>query len=60
MFFRGDSKEFNSHPIIPDLRETSDHVFLVVSITIQEKFIQEKRLSLHKESDKKKKFINQI
>ena len=60
IFLRGDFEEFNSHSIISNLRGSSDHVPLVVSITIQEKFIQEKKLSLYKESDKEKKFIDQI
>jgi len=60
IFLRGDFEEFNSHSIISNLRGSFDHVPLVVGITIQEEFIQEKRLSLHKESDEEKKFINQI
>ena len=46
--------------IIPDLRGLSNYVPLVISITIQEEFNQEKRLSLHKGSNEEKKFIDQI
>ena len=34
MFLRSDSEEFNSNLIIPDLRDFSDHILLVVSILI--------------------------
>jgi len=46
--------------IISELRGPSYHALLVVKIVIQEELIQEKKLFLHKESDEKKAFIDQI
>jgi len=46
--------------ITPELRGPSYHTLLVVNIVIQEKLIKEKKLSLCKENDEKKAFIDQI
>ena len=39
MFFRDYFERFNTHSILLDMRGPSDHVLLIVDITIQEKFI---------------------
>ena len=60
IFLRGYSEEFNTHLILPDMRDLSNHVLLIVNIAIQEEFIQEKRLSLYKRSKKEKNLIKQL
>ena len=53
-------EEFNKHEILPDLQSLSDHTLLLVSIIIEKEFIQEKRQSIIKNSDKGKEFINEL
>jgi len=43
MFLRIGSEEFNNYIILPDLQSLSDHASLSVSITLEGKFIQEKK-----------------
>lgn len=52
--------EFNSHSTSPDLQGPSDHASLLVYIIIEEEFIQEKKLTIVKNSEKEKKFINKL
>ena len=60
MFFKTGSEEFNNHLISPDLQSLLDYVPLLVSIIIEEEFIQEKKWSIVRNSDKEKEFINEI
>jgi len=41
IFLRTELEEFNNHVISPDLWSSSNHAFLLVSIIIEEEFIQE-------------------
>ena len=60
MFFRSHSKKFNTHLILPDLRSPSNHTSLIVNITIQKEFLQEKQLSIYKSNNEEKKFIKHL
>ena len=60
IFFRDYFERFNTHSILLDMRDFSDHALLIVDITIQVKFIQGKKLSLYKESKKEKNLIKQL
>ena len=60
MFFRDYFERFNTHSILLDMRGPSDHVLLIVDITIQEKFIWKRKISLYKESKEEKNFIQQL
>ena len=60
MFFRNYFERFNTHSILLDMRGPSDHVLLIVDITIQEKFIWKRKISLYKESKEEKNFIQQL
>ena len=43
MFLCANTEEFNNYFILPSLQEPSDHILLVVHITIEKEFIQEKK-----------------
>jgi len=60
MFLKKESKEFNNHLISPDLQSLSDHVPLLVFIIVEEEFIQEKKWSIVRNSDKEKEFVNEL
>ena len=53
-------EEFKNHIISPDLWSLLDHALLLVFITLEEEFIQEKKKYLVKNSDKEKEFINEL
>ena len=54
-------EKFNNHFILPDLWGLSNHTPLSVYIIIEEKFIQEKKLTIVKNSKKKEEeFINNL
>jgi len=54
IFLRIKLEELNNHIISPDLWSPSDHAPLLVSITLEEKFIQDKKRHPVKNSDKEK------
>ena len=53
-------EEFNNYTILLNLQGLSDHAPLSVCIIIEEKFIQEKKLAIVKDSKKEKEFINEL
>ena len=52
--------EINNHSIHPDLRLSSDHVSLLVTIFIEEENVDLFKLSIAKNSKEEKKFIKDI
>ena len=54
MFLWAGLEEFNNHVILPDLQSLLDHTPLSVSIIIEKEFIQEKKQSIIRNSDKKR------
>jgi len=54
IFLHAESEEFDKHEILPDLQSLLDHASLLVSIIIDKEFIQEKRQSIIKNSNKEK------
>jgi len=43
MFLWADVEEFNNHHISPNLQSPSNHTHLLVSVIIEEEFIQERK-----------------
>jgi len=60
MFLCPESEKFNNHQITPELCSLSDHTPLLVSITIKEEFIHERRQTIVKDSEEENKFINKL
>ena len=54
IFLWAGSEKFNNHIISPDLQSLSDHAPLLVSIILEEEFIQEKKQFIIRNSDKEK------
>jgi len=53
-------EEFNNHLIFLDLQSPLDYASLSVSIIVEEEFIQEKKQSIVRNSDKEKEFVNKL
>ena len=60
MFFHTELKEFNNYLISPDIQSSSDHVPLSIFIIIKEEFIQEKKQSIVRNSNKEKEFVDEL
>jgi len=60
MFLYTNIEEFNNYTISPDFWGLSNHTSLSVYIIIKEKFIQDRKLAIVKNSKKEKKFINKL
>ena len=60
MFFHTELKEFNNYLISPDIQSPSDHVPLSIFIIIKEEFIQEKKQSIVRNSNKEKEFVDEL
>ena len=60
MFIYANAEKFNNHSILTNLCKPSDHASLSVHIFIKEKLIQEKKLTIVKNSKKEKEFINEL
>jgi len=60
MFLHTNVEEFNNHSILPNLWGPSGHAPLLVYIIIEEEFIQEKKLTIIKNSKKEEEFINDL
>ena len=60
MFLQEDMKEFNNYHILSDLWNSSNHTSLLVSIIIKEEFIQERKQSIVRNIEKKRKFIDEL
>jgi len=60
MFLYTNIEEFNNYTISPDFWGLSNHTSLSVYIIIEEKFIQDRKLAIVKNSKKEKKFINKL
>ena len=60
MFLHANSEKFNNHQISPNLRSPSDHALLLVSIIIEEEFVQEKKQTIVKNSKEEKEFIKEL
>ena len=53
-------EEFNNHHISPNLQSFSNHTHLLVSVIIEEEFIQERKQSIVRNSKKEKEFVNEL
>ena len=60
MFLQEDMKEFNNYHILSDLWNSSNHTSLLISIIIKEEFIQERKQSIVRNIEKKRKFIDEL
>ena len=60
MFLRSGSTEINTHSIHPDLRLSSDHTSLSVTIAIKEENIDLFKSSIAKNSEEEKNFIKDV
>jgi len=60
MFLWAGPEEFNNHIILSDFWSLLDHASLLVSIIIEEEFIQEKKQSIIRNNDKEKEFVNEL
>ena len=60
MFLYTNAQKFNNYSILTDIQKPSDHVPSSVYIIIKEKFIQEKKLNIIKNSEEEKEFINEL
>jgi len=60
MFLYANIEEFNNHSILTDLQGPFDHALLSVYIFIKKEFIQEKKLTIVKNSKEEKEFINKL
>ena len=59
-FLQPNSTEIDNHSILPYLRYSSDHTPFVIDISIADKFIQDKRYTIIKNSKEEKKFIFEL
>jgi len=60
MFPRQELLEYDNHTIHPDLRLISDHISLMVNISIFKEYIQTRRCMLIKNSKEEDKFVNKL
>ena len=60
MFLRANGEEFDKHMISPDLYSPPDHALLSVNIIIEEKFTQDKRQTIVKNSIDEANFVNEL
>jgi len=60
MFLRCSSVELDHHTILPESHLTSDHVFLLIDISICDEVIQSSKLVITPGSEQEKKFIKDI
>ena len=60
MFLHANIEEFNNHFILTNLQGLSNHASLSVHITIKEESIQEKKITIVKNSEEEKEFINNL
>ena len=60
MFLHTNVEKFNNYTISSDFWGLSDHTSLSVYIIIEEKFIHDRKLAIIKNSEKEKKFINEL
>lgn len=60
MFFHANTEEFNNHSILTNFQGPSNHASLSVHITIEKESIQEKKLTIVKNSEEEKEFINDL
>jgi len=51
---------FNQHKILPDIRKLSDHMPLIIEVSIQEDNAATTKQSIKKDSDQEKDFIEDI
>lgn len=56
-FLYSNSIKFNNYIILPELQYLSDYVFLVVNISIEKEFFQDKCYTIVKNSKEEKDFI---
>ena len=60
MFFQANSKEFNNHSILPDLRSPFNYALLMVSIIINKEFIQNNHCTTIKNSKEEEIFVKKL
>ena len=60
MFLQVNSKEINTHFILPNLQSPSDHALLMIDIIISEEYIQNKQWTIIKHSEKEEGFVNEV
>jgi len=60
IFLYTNSEEFNNHQITLNLRSLFDYAPLLVSIIIKEKFVQEKKQIIVKNSEEEKEFVKEL
>ena len=60
IFLRTRLEKFNNYTISLVLQSLSDHTSLSVSIIIEKEFIQEKKKSIVRNSNKEKEFVNEL
>jgi len=60
MFLHSYIEEFNNHFISSELHSLSGYAFLLVHIIIKKEFIQEKKLTIIKNSEKEKEFMKEL
>jgi len=60
MFLCANGEEFDKHMISSNLYSPSDHAPLSVNIIIKEKFIQDKRQTMVKNSIYEENFVNEL
>ena len=60
MFLHSDSSKLNCHVIHPSWRLTSNYAPLTITITIEEEYIMNTKLSLSKNSKQEEEFIKEV